>query len=56
MGDDSGARQPVATEKKVKVYQWYCGFCGQMFETNNYAKRYCNDAHKQAAYRERKKL
>jgi hypothetical protein len=40
--------------KPVRRHKWTCQFCGQLFE-GNYNSRYCSPAHKQAAYRERKR-
>jgi hypothetical protein len=52
VGIVAGHSHPPA--KAVKVYTWNCAYCGQSFKTPHYGKRYCSNAHKQAAYRERR--
>lgn len=60
MGDGRGPLRPMEgtgqgedPRKARKVYTWTCQYCGQPFESSHYGKRYCSNAHKQAAYRER---
>ncbi|MEP0806731.1 MAG: hypothetical protein HRF47_14715 [Chloroflexota bacterium] len=54
----SGADQPSrpATARPVKkTYTWTCQYCGQPFKSTHYGRRYCSNAHKQAAWRERQR-
>lgn len=44
-----------APSKPRKTYTWTCQYCGQPFTTTHYGRRYCSNAHKQAAYRERRR-
>ncbi|MEW6285027.1 MAG: hypothetical protein AB1509_02255 [Chloroflexota bacterium] len=49
-----GTTRP-ADPARVKTYTWTCQYCGQPFETTHYGRRYCSNAHKQAAWRERRR-
>ena len=52
--DKADSTKP-SRKKKVKIYTWYCGYCGCEFETTEYSQRYCNPTHKKYAQRERAK-
>ncbi|HKI53432.1 MAG TPA: hypothetical protein VJ987_04860 [Anaerolineales bacterium] len=54
-GKSEDTPKPLQVKPK-KIYTWICGYCGQNFKTEYYSQRYCNNAHKQAAYRERKNI
>jgi len=46
----------MAPEKKaVKVYMWTCEYCGQSFEANSHAARYCSPYHRKLACLERRR-
>lgn len=41
------------TVKAERFFRVVCAYCGETFEAQSDRARYCCDAHRQAAYRER---
>ncbi len=49
-----GSGGAVGKPKVSRVYTWTCQFCGMEFDTEIYSQRYCNQTHREYAYRQRK--
>src|SRR5689334_2708304 len=48
-----GTKEPRA--KRVREYEWQCGYCNEWFTSHSDKARYCSPTHKKYAQRERKR-
>ena len=46
--------QPMTWHRQARKFTAICAYCGQPFQTSSDRARYCCQAHRQAAYRERR--